>query len=65
MLSKAAGQENAPLVSEQGVVEVPGLSWFWRYVPTFIITVVALLLAGGVVWLAIWRLSEMNLLTVL
>jgi hypothetical protein len=61
MLSKAAGQENAPLVSEQGVVEVPGISWFWRYLPTFIIMVVALLLAGGIVWLAIWRLSEMNL----
>jgi hypothetical protein len=65
MLSKPVEEENALLVSEQGVIDIPGISWFWRYVPVFMIILVTALLLGGVAWLTLWRLNEMRLLETL
>jgi hypothetical protein len=44
---------------------MPGISWFWRYVPLAMVVLASTLLLGGVVWLTLWRLNEMKLLETL
>jgi hypothetical protein len=65
MHSKSLEQEQALLVSEQGVLDFPGISWFWRYIPVILVLLFAILLLFGVTWLAVWRVNEMKLLEAL
>lgn len=65
MRSKPIEQEYAAPVTDQGVIDIPGISWFWRYIPVFMVVLISTLLIAGVIWLAVWRLMEMKLLETL
>jgi hypothetical protein len=55
--SRAVEPEEATLVSEEGLVQIAGISWFRRYLPIFVVTLLLLILFLGVAYLAWWRLT--------
>jgi hypothetical protein len=65
MRSKPVEQAYGAPTTEQGVIDIPGISWFWRYIPVFMVVLISAFLAASVIWLAVWRLNEMKLLETL
>ena len=55
--SKSVEQPESTLVSEAGLIELGGISWFRRYLPIVAVSLLWLILFVGVVYLTWWRLT--------
>lgn len=65
LTSQAIDQPDAPAVSEQGVVEIKGVFWLWRFLwPAALILAMAGLI-GAIISLAVWRWFDVSLLSLL
>ena len=55
VMSTSIEQENAPLLKEDGVAHIKGISWFWRYIPRLVVLLLATGLIIVVISMALWR----------
>ncbi len=65
VVSKPVEPADLPVTNEPGTVTIPGIPWFYRYLPTFLVIFSALCLVIGIIWLTIWRFNLMNIWTLL
>lgn len=60
--SRPAEQQNSAPVSQQDSIEVAGISWPRRVLPVMIVILQVIIVTFGIFYLALWRLTGVNLL---